>query len=58
MPKTKKSKSSAEPITHIPILKSTKPIPDGTFIETKDKHDGYAAINTPRYGEEIDVDDM
>ena len=59
MSKTKKcTQRNAEPITHVPILKSTRPIPDGTFIETDDKHDGYAAINTPRYGVEIDVDDM
>lgn len=59
MSKSKKSyKNNAEPITHVPILKSTHPIPDGSFIETEDKHDGYAAIHTARYGEEVDVDDL
>lgn len=58
MLKNKKQQSTSEPITHIPILKTTKPIADGTFIQSTDKHDGYASINTPRYGEEIDVDDM
>ena len=58
MPKNKKLECPSEPITHVPILKSTKPIPDGSFIESTDMNDGFAAINTPRYGEEIDVDDM
>ena len=31
---------------------------DGTFIHSDDKHDGFASINTVRYGEEVDVDDL
>lgn len=50
MSKNKKQKCPSEPITHVPILKSTKPISDGSFIESTDMNDGY--------GEEIDVDDM
>ena len=58
MKTNKNHQCTSEPITHVPILKSTEPIPDGNFIESTDMHDGFAAINTPRYGVEIDVDDM
>ncbi|MGL6173016.1 MAG: hypothetical protein ACRC1P_00165 [Cellulosilyticaceae bacterium] len=62
----KKQKTTGEPITHLPVLMNTElkstgpsPIPnDGTFIEDTDKHDGFASINTVRYGEEVDVDDF
>lgn len=56
--KVNTTNKTAEPITHVPILKSCKPIPDGSFIESNDKHDGFASINTPRYGVEVDVDDI
>lgn len=58
MKTNKKHTCTSEPITHVPILKTTEPIPDGSFIESTDMNDGFAAINTPRYGVEIDVDDM
>lgn len=62
----KNKKITSEPITHLPILMHTathsngpSPIPnDGTFIEDTNPHDGFSSINTVRYGEEIDVDDM
>lgn len=60
------SNMTSEPITHVPILKNCNikpngPSPirnDGTFIESTDFHDGFASINTVRYGEEVDVDDF
>ncbi|MEG0387218.1 MAG: hypothetical protein RSD26_07825 [Cellulosilyticaceae bacterium] len=61
-----KNGMTAEPITHVPILKNCNSTPngpspirnDGTFIEYTDLHDGFASINTVRYGEEVDVDDF
>lgn len=58
--------SNPEPITHIPILKDCNTTPngaspirnDGTFIENNAPHDGFTSINTVRYGEEVDVDDL
>lgn len=68
----KKSKSiiskttTSEPITHVPILKDCNTEPngpspirnDGIFITSTDLNDGFASINTVRYGEEVDVDDF
>ena len=59
-------KSNSHPITHVPILKSSNTTPngpspirnDGTFIESSDLNDGFSSINTVRYGEEVDVDDI
>lgn len=31
---------------------------DGVFIADEDPSDGFANINTVRYGEEVDVDDL
>lgn len=31
---------------------------DGVFISDEDPNDGFANINTVRYGEEVDVDDL
>lgn len=40
-------------------LQSLSPIhDDGTFIEDMDSTDGFSNINTMRYGEEVDVDDI
>ena len=66
MPRKKSSKSNSHPITHVPILKSSDTTPngsspirnDGSFIESNDLNDGFASINTVRYGEEVDVDDI
>lgn len=49
------------PVTTPSDFKNSYPfnIPnDGTFIQSEDKHDGFASINTVRYGEEVDVDDL
>lgn len=64
--KMNKKNLASEPITHVPVLMHTEiksngssPIPnDGTFIEDTDPDDGFASINTVRYGEEVDVDDF
>lgn len=66
MARKKSSKSNSHPITHVPILKSSNTTPngpspirnDGSFIESNDLNDGFASINTVRYGEEVDVDDI
>lgn len=66
MARKKSSKSNCHPITHVPILKSSNTTPngpspirnDGSFIESNDFIDGFASINTVRYGEEVDVDDI
>lgn len=58
--------TSAEPITHVPVLLNTplksntsSPEPnDGTFIHDSDTSDSYHTEGTVRYGEEVDVDDI
>lgn len=62
----KSFRSTSHSITHVPILKSSNTTPngpspirnDGNFIESSDFNDGFASINTVRYGEEVDVDDI
>lgn len=60
------SKKNSHPTNHSLISKSTcnishksSPIAnDGSFIESSDLKDGFASINTVRYGEEVDADDL
>lgn len=61
-----KKKTPNKSVAHSPVLMHNElkdnvfsPIPnDGTFIEETAKHDGFASINTVRYGEEADADDL
>lgn len=51
-------KITSEPVTHLPVLMDEVKEKEGTFIEDMDADDGFASINTVRYGVEVDVDDI